>query len=85
MLSIKFLFSLVILVRLLTICELLENVTKAKLSVSFINFTKYFRESFTNSIGSPDILPETSTIHIKSTGLTFSLLSSVDNETTKGV
>ena len=79
------LFSSVIWVKLWITLELLENVTIAKLSVELLIFTKYSKEFFTNSIGVPLILPDTSTIQIKSTGFAFSVISSVDKDTTNGV
>ena len=62
-----------------------ENKTIATLSCSFIRLTKYFKESLTNCIGDPSILPDTSTMQIKSTPFTLSIISSLDNETTNGV
>ena len=79
------LFSGVIGVNLLITSASKLNVIRAKLSVSFINLTKYFKDSFTNLILSPLILPDTSTMQIKSTPFIFWVLSSLDNVTTKGV
>ena len=83
--SIFFLFSSVIFVKPETNVASLEKVTKAKLSDSSIRLIKYFKDSRTKLIAAPIILPETSTTQIKSTGFTFVLLSSVDNDTSRGV
>ena len=59
--------------------------TIANLSFIVIKFTRYLSDSFTSFTLDPLILPESSTTHIRSTPLVFSLLSSLDNLTTSGV